>query len=87
MDLDFFDNPTVKKGIAVMFWQFFQSCSGDFSDFEKLPDFWEMNPRTFGLLITKYASTQRAKNNCHQDYPQYLKSIPYPHHTRVKMAS
>jgi hypothetical protein len=24
MDLDFFDNPTVKKGIAVMFWQFFQ---------------------------------------------------------------
>ncbi len=24
MGLDFFDNPTVKKGIAVMFWQFFQ---------------------------------------------------------------
>jgi hypothetical protein len=64
MDLDFFDNPTIKKGIAVMFWQFFQ--------LRKLPDFWEMNPRTFGLPITKYASTQRAKNNCHQDYPQYL---------------
>jgi hypothetical protein len=24
---------------------------------EKLPDFWEMNPRTFGLPISKYAST------------------------------
>jgi hypothetical protein len=51
MDLDFFDNPTVKKGIAVMFWQF--------SLLQKLPDFWEMNPRTFGLPITKYAFMRR----------------------------
>ncbi len=42
-----------KKGIAVMFWQFFL--------LQKLPDFWEMNPRTFGLPITEYeyASMQR----------------------------
>ena len=50
-----FDNPTVKKGIAVMFWIFVWQ----FFLLKKLPDFWEMNPRTFGLPISKYASTQR----------------------------
>ncbi len=40
-----------------------RSCSRylsvNFSYYEKLPEFWEMNPRTFGLPMSKYASTQR----------------------------
>ncbi len=72
-----------------------RSCSGylsgNFSYYEKLPDFWEINPRTFGLPISKYASTQRkiairTIRNTFFDYWIVKKSIPYPHHTRVKIA-
>ncbi len=47
------------------------------------------------IWTPNYQVCIHAKNNCHQDYPQHLfltiglskKSIPDPHHTRVKMAS
>ncbi len=73
-----------------------RSCSGylsgNFSRYKKLPDFWEMNPRTFGLPISKYASTQkkiaiRTIRNTFLTIGLSKNSIPYPHHTRVKVAS
>ncbi len=49
-----------------------------------------MNPITFGLPISKYASTQRKlaiRTICSTffDYWVVKKSIPYPHHTKVKL--
>ncbi len=62
MDLDFFDNPTVKKGTAVMFWQFFP--------LRKIARF--LGDESQNIWTPNYQVCIYAKNNCHQDYTQYL---------------
>ncbi len=52
------DYLTIQQSKKVL-WSCSGYLSGKFSYYKKLPDFWEMNPRTFGLSISKYASTQR----------------------------
>jgi hypothetical protein len=64
MDLDFFDNPTVKKGIAVMFWQFFQLRKIARLLGDETQNIWTPNYQV--------SICAKSKNNCHQDYLQYL---------------
>jgi hypothetical protein len=59
-----------------------------------MPDFWEMTPKNLDSQLPSMHQREEQKiiairtiRNTFFDYWIVKKSIPYPHHTRIKMAS